>query len=162
MSPFTKFGFISDKTIKILVAEFVCVCYHPDIVAETSTPNSSIDWDILHLKNFQEHRLRLRTKDRIQTRFQKTSFSSLPLAQDASLLCSRPSSPQTAAILELGVCRGQDVVRTSVTQASYASILFLPHFDVMYSLLEQTHGSRESFRLSFFSNSINGNILFIG
>lgn len=105
MSPLTKFGFISDKTIKILVAGFVYVCNHPDIVAETSTPNSSIDWDILLLKNFQENRLRLRTKDRIQTRFQKTSFSSLPLALDASLLCSRPSSPQTAAVLELGVYR---------------------------------------------------------
>ena len=104
MSPLTKFGFISDKTIKILVAGFVCVCYHPDIVAETSTLNFSIDWDILLLKNFQENRLRLRTKDRIQTRFQKTS-SSLPLALDASLLCSRPSSPQTAAVLELGVYR---------------------------------------------------------
>ena len=105
MSPLTKFGFISDKTIKILVAGFVCVRYHHDIVAETSTPNFSIDWDILLLKNFQENRLRLRTKDRIQTLFQKTSFSSLPLAQDASLLCSRPSSPQTATILELGVYR---------------------------------------------------------
>lgn len=81
--------------------------YHPDTVAKTSTLNFLIDWDLFHLKNFLECCPQLKTKDPIQTCSQQTPFfsslHSVPLALDALLLCSRLSSPRTAAILELGV-----------------------------------------------------------